>query len=136
MKKRNFLIVFSILILVIIAISIICINNSDNLELKSIKSKKQLMRIYNSYSSYGSDNIFLQFITLPFSFGNSSLYYSAKNADTVYDSSISEATIDIKANNSTKTESSSKYYKKWIKKIKKSIIRIWNIKYRMLMKLI
>ncbi len=110
MKKRNFLIVFSILILVIIAISIICINNSDNLELKSIKSKKQLMRIYNSYSSYGSDNIFLQFITLPFSFGNSSLYYSAKNADTVYDSSISEATIDIKANNSTKTESSSKDY--------------------------
>ena len=110
MKKRNFLIVFSILILVIIAISIICINNSDNLELKSIKSKKELMRIYNSYSSYGSDNIFLQFITLPFSLGNSSLYYSAKNADTVYDSSISEATIGIKANNSTKAESSSKDY--------------------------
>ena len=110
MKKRNFLIVFFILILVIIVSSIIYINNSNKLELKSIKSKKQLMRIYNSYSSYGSDNIFLQFITLPFSFGNSSLYYSAKNADTVYDSSISEATIDIKANNSTKAESSSKDY--------------------------
>lgn len=111
MKKRNFLIVFFILILVIIVSSIIYINNSNKLELKSIKSKKQLMRIYNSYSSnYYSDNIFMQFITLPFSLGSTSPRYFSQKSSTIYDSYINEATIGIKANNSTKAESSSKDY--------------------------
>ena len=111
MKKRNFLIVFFILILVIIVSSIVYINNSNKLELKSIKSKKQLMRIYNSYSSnYYSDNIFMQFITLPFSLGSTSPRYFYQKSSTIYDSSINEATIGIKANNSTKAESSSKDY--------------------------